>query len=146
MEAVTEQMNTTDDLVCIGGGSECAVFLIDDNVVLKAYEYGYSKCEVEEAVERQRIGYEEGIAPKVLSGVIEVDDSYGYISERADLVEENQDMAVFLATELGQEFLETFHRVFGSSAEEFENNSNVGFIDGKPVALDFGEVSFGYVY
>lgn len=116
-----------------GNGMECNVFdCYDDNIVFKLYDH-YSRSQVKMIIQFNREYAEQGLAPEVLSGVIEIDGQFGYFTER--VLPEHQ---VDDYEERGKHITEL------ADSLEFDNVplelcDNWGLTkDRRPVLLDFG--------
>ena len=125
----------------IGHGMECEVYETENpNVVFKLYfieQYGeqreYTFEDVQRIVDTNAFFAEQGLAPEVLSGVIEIDGRCGYYVERVtpdESVSQNEIDMLVDALDIHQ------------SPCILELLSNVGWTnDGRLVLFDFGRIT-----
>jgi len=127
-------------------GLECEVFNTpDDDIVFKLYKTradcnAFSREVVEQIVAFNKKYAENGLAPQVCSGVIQVDNRYGYFVERVvpinkiPLIEISKNLIAKLAEALG----------FDDVPSELYSNWGITK-DGRPVLFDFGPITLSYL-
>ena len=119
----------------IGRGAECDVYdTVDKNKVFKLYIYSYAKVI---DIIRLNIKYADlGLAPKVYSSIIEMNDRYGYIAE---YVTQAKKVGELLSDELREQEDILMYELGIKESHRGELNFNWGLTkDNRPVLFDFG--------
>lgn len=121
----------------IGGGVECEVYNIGDNIVYKEYADANT---ARFAFEMQQIAYNNGIGPMVIAV-----DKNGYYSERVKPLGTGKTTIKWKQLEKSLEyenFRENIFEVFGDYFLDNHNGNIARLSDGKLCLIDFGGFGF----